>query len=172
MNVVHALLLFFVAIASAAALVEVAANPESPGDGKTEGSPNARLRGALSAEGVYVESDSFGDGEESRFETGAPEFLSCKAIGSGCTNDEDCCSNHCDKDTMECSEKPPCRGDFESCDYNGQCCRGNCIVRGENVPRCLNCKLAGVGCSTPLECCGGICSFTDNPPVCKAVGEW
>ena len=131
MNVVHALLLFFVAIASAAAL-EVAANPESPGDGKTEGSPNARLRGALSAEGVYVESDSFGDGEESRFETGAPEFLSCKAIGSVCTY-----GGHHDYDS-----------------FSNQCCSGECAYFGNDV---LCCKPNRKLCLGNKDCCSGNC---------------
>ena len=85
--------LAILAISSASAQ-EVAANPElaraskltdSPRDRKTEGSPNALLRGAFSAEGVYAESDSH--------EVGAK----CKEEGEACNVNEDCCGN-----LMEC----------------------------------------------------------------------
>ena len=121
MNIIWTLLLFFVvAVSSTAANPELARASkltDSPGDGKTEGSPNARLRGALSAEGVYVESDSFGDGEESRFETGAPEFLSCKAIGSVCTYG----GHH----------------DYES--FRKQCCRGSVLTLA--TTSCVACQM-------------------------------
>ena len=95
MNIIRTLLLFFVVAVSSVSAREVAANPEelsgapmstdSPGDGETEGSPNAGLRGALSAEGVYVESDAHGaEGEEGSFETGTPEFLQ-GSLDSGTT---------------------------------------------------------------------------------------
>ena len=61
-------------------------------------SPNARLRGTLTAVavGVPLESDSLGaGGEEGRFETGTPEFLSCVQDYNGaCETDGDCCSNN------------------------------------------------------------------------------
>ena len=54
---------------------------------------NARLRISMSTEDVSLESDSsYGaGGEEGRFETSNPEFLSCTAKGSSCKLDKDCC---------------------------------------------------------------------------------
>ena len=154
-NIHLALLLFFVAVSSAASR-ELAANPELsgapksavfPGDGETERSPNALLRGALSAEGVYVESDSYyaAGGEEGRFETGAPEFL---------------------------EEEASCKADGEDCDEDGECCNGDCkcfmLVEGgvcsnslgDRLQYCYSvgsCKALNTQCKNSSQCCSKYC---------------
>ena len=155
MNIIRALLLFFVvAVSSTAAAREVAANPklagapmstDSPGDGETEGSPNAGLRGALSAEGVYVESDAHGaEGEEGSFETGTPEFLQGSLdSGTTCginkvpTGDECCTEKHC----------------YSCC---STCCRA--VTECSEVKTCIGLH-RDYGCDRPL------------PPMRKAKGE-
>lgn len=139
------LLLLFVAFSSAAGQ-EVAPNPDS----KAEGSPNAHLRGALSAEGVpLLKSDSYRAGEEEgRFETGAPEFLSC--IGPSFF-DEDCCSKNC------CTKM--CRTTMSGA---GRIC-DDCIEEGCRCREDANC-CSGLTCEV-----GGLSKTCQGPSGLKKV---
>ena len=109
MDIIRTLLLLIVAVSSAAAR-ESAANPELSGVSKTEGSPNAHLRGPLSVEGILVETDSSGaGGEEGRFEIGNPFGLPCNINGKQCASNSsngNCCSGRCynGKCRQQCSK--------------------------------------------------------------------
>ena len=129
MNIVWTLLLFFVvAVSSTAANPELARASkltDSPGDGKTEGSPkNALLRGSLSAEGVVLESDVQGAGGEggrfgtvkcSRWTSGCKP-AQCRYLGYSCTEDSDCCDNGCQGNTCCVRMGYSCTQDSDCCD--------------------------------------------------------
>ena len=144
MKIINQALLMLSVAFSFAAAQEIAANP----DRKTDGSPNARLRGPLSAEGVLVETDSSeAGGEEGRFETGAPEFLEearCIATGNNCNKDVKgvkgggCCSNQCwgikglKGGKCSCSEKGQlCNLDVNCCPGAGLSCVKSTNIEGQ-----------------------------------------
>ena len=123
--------LAILAISSASAQ-EVAANPElaraskladSPRDGKTEGSPNARLRGALWAEGVRLENRS-DSAIEGRFETG-----SCVGWSDPCSASTDCCNGLVCKNknggiTYSSTKCFDCKPEWNYCGGDEECCSG------------------------------------------------
>ena len=199
-NIHLALLLFFVAVSSAASR-ELAANPELsgapksavfPGDGETERSPNALLRGALSAEGVYVESDSrYGaGGEEGRFETGAPEFWkTCKKDGEVCDKGGGCCgeckcatrsilggiclTRRCytaptppptPKPTRAPTPAPVCQGEGDRCYSTDECCgHFSCDSwANRSTGRSGQCS-----CKEEGDFCGSILSYQDAGECCN-----
>ena len=73
-------------------------------------------------------------GEEGRFETGNPEFLSCTAKGLSCKLDSDCCYG------ISCrNERCGCVSDGDPCTSNAQCCQGSaCVILmwGDTGPTC------------------------------------
>ena len=96
---------------------------DNPGDSKTERSPNARLRGASSAEGVYVESDSHGGEGEGRFET-------VNKCGTKFTSG-------CKPGPAPTPTPPPCTADAStSCTSSSQCCSDCCISFGAGPALC------------------------------------
>ena len=203
MNIILTLLLSLVVILSAAAR-EAAANTEPsgasqatsvPGDGETERSPNALLRGSLSAEGVYVESDSFygGGGEEGHFEAGAAEFWkTCKKDGLGCTSAFQCCGGTCKcssdnkclatnkkcytptpRPTSRPSRPPTCREEGDRCDSTDECCGhflcdNGRIGRGGGECRCME---ESEQCDSTGECCNDMSCNHGRCEVCKKSGE-
>ena len=122
MKIIRTLLPFFVAFPSAAAK-EYAANPELasapmstdiPGDSKTANSPNARFRGALSAEGVHAESDLLlAEGTAGKcIVTGSTTKMGCSA------NEGACCSGLCSRRREKCY----CKQDEQPCEHDKNCC--------------------------------------------------
>ena len=118
----------------------------------------------------------------------------CRPYGELCRKDSDCCNDAvnggpgvCEISNTEtgvgrCGNPGGCAPAGEVCvGGSNECCPGNpdgqefCLPTAIGVDRCLvsgQCKLEGVGCATPDECCSGICEGgTCGALACFADGE-
>jgi hypothetical protein len=98
----------------------------------------------------------------------------CAALGAGCVNADDCCSDHCSESGICVGAFGECSAVTQDCEDDADCCSGNCGGSGECVKAEGMCKIEALSCDTTYECCSGMCSNELCVPpagVCQPFGN-
>ncbi len=96
----------------------------------------------------------------------------CTALGTGCIEDNECCTGHCDPTANVCAREPgACLEAGASCATGSECCTFACVDR-----RCSEsqCTADGDTCTVDDECCGGSCDGGACTPLsmeCRTSGN-
>ena len=91
----------------------------------------------------------------------------CQPAGENCAADAGIiCCNGCDTTVGRCRLPPTtCHGLGATCASDGDCCKGKCLLNGQNQLACrIPCLADGNACTTTAECCSFGCS--GSPPRC------
>src|SRR5690606_7448401 len=78
----------------------------------------------------------------------------CATVGSGCSQDSNCCSGNCSTAGI-CVERE-CKPATAECTSAGECCTGSCSEVGTCAG--LRCTGDGAPCEEHFDCCSGLCN--------------